>query len=127
MGFNGFKATEPLRGDSLLFTSRSPGVRITQLIDWDGWKAEITSGHPVVLDPGLWIGNPAPYPLGHFQTIIFKKTEIFHTSYGLPAPKIYQNVFTHTKESPKTRCFQCTVILIFTSNHICTLQKNMKS
>ena len=33
MGFNCLKATEPLRGDSLLFTIQFPGVYGTQLID----------------------------------------------------------------------------------------------
>ena len=33
MGFNCLKATEPLRGDSLLFTIQFPGVPGTQLID----------------------------------------------------------------------------------------------
>ena len=32
MGFNCLKATEPLRGDNLLFTTWSPGVRSTHLI-----------------------------------------------------------------------------------------------
>ena len=33
MGFNCFKATEALRGDSLLFITRFPGVHGTHLID----------------------------------------------------------------------------------------------
>ena len=33
MGFNCLKATEPLRGDSLLFTIQFPGVPGAQLID----------------------------------------------------------------------------------------------
>ena len=33
MGFNCLKATEPLRGDSLLFTIQFPGVSGTQLIE----------------------------------------------------------------------------------------------
>ena len=33
MGFNCLKATEPLRGDSLLFTIQFSGVPGTQLID----------------------------------------------------------------------------------------------
>ena len=33
MGFNCLKATEPLRGDILLFTIQFPGVPDTQIID----------------------------------------------------------------------------------------------
>ena len=33
VGFNCLKAAEPLRGDSLLFTSKSPGGPGTHLID----------------------------------------------------------------------------------------------
>ena len=33
MGFNYLKATEPLQGDSLPFTAKSPGVPGTHLID----------------------------------------------------------------------------------------------
>ena len=33
MGFNCLKATEPLRGDSLLFTAKPPGGPSTHLID----------------------------------------------------------------------------------------------
>ena len=33
MGLNCLKATEPLRGDSLLFTTRSPSTPGTHLID----------------------------------------------------------------------------------------------
>ena len=32
-GLNCLKATEPLQGDSLLFTTKSPGVSGTHLID----------------------------------------------------------------------------------------------
>ena len=38
MGFNCLKATEPLQGDSLLFTTQSPGVPGTHLINFDGMK-----------------------------------------------------------------------------------------
>ena len=41
MGFNWLKATEPLRGDSLFFTTQSPGVPDTHLINFDrmkGWN-----------------------------------------------------------------------------------------
>ena len=33
MGFNYLKTAEPLRGDSLLFTTKFPGIPDTQLID----------------------------------------------------------------------------------------------
>ena len=38
MGFNCLKATEPLQGDSLLFTTRSPRVLGTHLIDSEMMK-----------------------------------------------------------------------------------------
>ena len=39
MGFNCLKATEPLRGDSLFFTTQSPGSPGTHLINFDGMKS----------------------------------------------------------------------------------------
>ena len=42
MGFNSIKDTEPLRGDSLLFTTKSQGVPSTGLINFDGMNTEIT-------------------------------------------------------------------------------------
>ena len=38
MGFKCLKTTEPLRGDSLLFTTQSPGVLGTYLIDLERKK-----------------------------------------------------------------------------------------
>ena len=41
MGFNCLKATEPLRGDSLIFTTQPPGVPGTHLINFNemkGWN-----------------------------------------------------------------------------------------
>ena len=38
MGPNYLKDTEPLRGDSLLFTTQSPGVPDTHLINFGGRK-----------------------------------------------------------------------------------------
>ena len=38
MRFNCLKATEPLWGDSLLFTAQSPEVHNTHLINLDGMK-----------------------------------------------------------------------------------------
>ena len=37
-GFNCLKVTEPLRGDSLFFTTKSPGVPGTDLINFNGVK-----------------------------------------------------------------------------------------
>ena len=62
MEFNCLKATEPLRGDSLLSTTRSPGVPGTHLIYLRRMKA---------------------------MKAILKKTETFQISYGFPALKIY--------------------------------------
>ena len=41
MGFNCLKATEPLQEDNLLFTTQSPGILGTHLINFDkmkGWN-----------------------------------------------------------------------------------------
>ena len=67
MGFNCLKATEPLRRDSLLFTTQFPGVPGTHLIDFRRMKGRVDfvatqwfwTGNP-------WIGNRAPYPLRHY-------------------------------------------------------------
>ena len=96
----------------------------------EGWKAELTSEPPMVLNPGPlnWKSSALtarPFPNNHF----LKKLKYFKfhmDSLHLKFTKIWQT-FTHTKESQKTRCFLYTVILIFTSNHICTLQRHMKS
>ena len=38
MGFNWLKATESVQGDSLFFTTQSPGVPGTHLTNFDGMK-----------------------------------------------------------------------------------------
>ena len=43
-GFNCLKATGPLRGDSLLFTTISPGVPGTHLIDFRKMKSRVDHG-----------------------------------------------------------------------------------
>ena len=61
MGFNCLKATEPLRGGSLLFTTKSPGGPGTHLIDLGKDERLIRSwSHPEVLNTGAPVGNPAP-------------------------------------------------------------------
>ena len=76
--------------------------------------------------------NPGPL-VWEFSTLFtrlfsdnhFQKTEIFQISYEFPALKIYQNfdkLLLTQKNHKKTRCFLYTVILLFPSNHICTLQ-----
>ena len=54
MWFNCFKATKPLRGDSLLFTNQSPGVPGPHLIDLRRMKGcGLPWSHPAVLNPEL--------------------------------------------------------------------------
>ena len=54
MWFNCLKATKPLRGDSLLFTTQPPGVRGTHLIDLGRMKGcGLPWSHPAVLNSGL--------------------------------------------------------------------------
>ena len=44
MGFNCLKATEQLRGDSLLFTTKSPEGPGTHLIDFGRMKGSVSLG-----------------------------------------------------------------------------------
>ena len=54
MGFNGLKTTEPLRGNSLLFKTQSPGVPGTHLIDLGIMNGcGLPWSYPAVLNPGL--------------------------------------------------------------------------
>ena len=52
MVFNCLKATEPLWGDSLLFTTKSPGVPGTHLIDLGMMKGELNLEPPDGFEPG---------------------------------------------------------------------------
>ena len=49
MGFNYIKATEPLQGDSLLFTTQSPGLPVVDLGRMKGFEPR-TPGFPYPLD-----------------------------------------------------------------------------
>ena len=61
MWFSCPKATEPLRGDSLLFTTQSPGVPGTHLIDLGRMKGWAYLGATQwFLTRDSWIGNPSP-------------------------------------------------------------------
>ena len=62
MGFNSLKATEPLRQDSLLFTTQSPGVPGTHLIDIGRMKeCDFTLEPPSGFEPGTpGLGNQHP-------------------------------------------------------------------
>ena len=71
MGFNGLKNTELLRGDSLLFAFRSPGVPGTHFINLERMKAESTlepltrmSGNPGSLnwESSIFTKTPLPQP-----------------------------------------------------------------
>ena len=50
------KATEPLRGDSFLLTTKSPGVLETRFIDLGRMKDSVDLSVIQFTDP--WIGNP---------------------------------------------------------------------
>ena len=61
MGFNCLKATEPLRGDSLLFTTKSPGVPSTHFIVLRRMKGCVDLGATWWFWTGdPWIRNPMP-------------------------------------------------------------------
>ena len=58
MGFNCLKATEPLRGDSFLFTIKFPGFQEFLVLNWSSserWKTELT----LELPSGFQSGTPA--------------------------------------------------------------------
>ena len=104
MGFNCLKVTEPLRVEKVTFTTRSPGVPGTHLVDLGRMIVWLYLGATQwfwTKDP--CIGNPVPEPLGHFQTIIFKKAEIFQISYGFPALRVYQNLTNYYSHKRKTK------------------------
>ena len=77
MVFNCLKATEPLQGDSLLFTIHFPGIPGTHLIDLWSMKGWVVFGAawrfwiwgPWIRNPALWI---APIIL-HSYTGCFRK------------------------------------------------------
>ena len=57
MEFNCLKDTEPLRGDSLLFTFKSPGVPGTHFIYLERMKAESNLKTPIFFKSRtLWLG-----------------------------------------------------------------------
>lgn len=61
-----FKAREPLWGDSLLFTTKSPEILGTYLIDLKRMKGWIDLGSTKLLwTRAHWVINPAPSPLDH--------------------------------------------------------------
>ena len=54
IGFNCLKATKPLKGDILLFTTQSPGVPGTHLIHLGRMKGcGLPWNHPAILNLGL--------------------------------------------------------------------------
>ena len=76
MVFNWLKATEPLQGSSLLFTTKFPDIPGTHLIDLGRMKSTLEP--PSDFDhgtPGLRIqhlGNPAP--INMIEPLIFIKS-----------------------------------------------------
>ena len=46
------KRLEPLLGGSLLFTTKFPEFLVLILLTSEGWRAESTFSHPVVLNTG---------------------------------------------------------------------------
>ena len=85
MGFIWLKAIQPLRGDSLHFTIKFPGVPGTQLIDLRSlswlWN------HPVVLNPEPLDWESSTLLLGHWLSL--STTQCFWTQdlwIGNPAP-----------------------------------------
>ena len=71
-GFDCLKATEPLRGDSLLFTTQFPRFPNTHLINLGRMKDWVNLGVTKwfwAWDP--WNGNSVPWPPGHYHSIFF--------------------------------------------------------
>ena len=71
MGFNCLKATEPLRGDSLLFISKSLGVTSTHLFYFRGMKSQ------------------------YILSCFYKPSKAFSHSRNLPNCLLKLNFFTH--------------------------------
>ena len=70
---------EPLWGGSLLFTTTFPEIPGTHFIDLGRMKSWVNLGATQwfwTWDP--WIGNPAPYPLGHCSCLMLLKTKNVH-------------------------------------------------
>ena len=66
MRFNYLKATKPLRGDSLLFTTKFPEIIGTRFIDLGNMKSWVDLGASQWFwTREHWIGNPVPYPLSY--------------------------------------------------------------
>ena len=64
IGLNSLKATEPLKGDSFIFTTQPPGVSGTYLIHLGRRKDEFTLEPPSSFEPrtsGLGIQHPNHY------------------------------------------------------------------
>ena len=81
MGFNCLKATEPLRGGSLLFTTEFPEIPGTHLIDLGRMKGWVDLRATQWLwTRDLWIGNPAPYTLSHCSPIPTIKIKVKQTN-----------------------------------------------
>ena len=53
MGFNCLKATEPLQGNSLLFTTKFLKISGTHLIDLERCNAELTLESVIDFEPGI--------------------------------------------------------------------------
>ena len=61
---------EPLWGGSLLFTTKFPEIPGTHFIDLGRMKGWVDLGATQWFwTRNLWIGNPAPLPLGHWSLV----------------------------------------------------------
>ena len=90
MGLNCRKASEPLRGGSLLFTTKFPEIPGTHLIDlgkikgwvdlgathlfwtWDPWIGNQRLNHYGIAPEGKWTFSKIP-EIKHFKTILIER------------------------------------------------------
>ena len=75
MGFNCLKTIKPLRGDNLLFTTKSPGDCGTHLVDLRRMKG-CPWNDPVVLNPGSLDSESRALPIRYERLEIFRYKHI---------------------------------------------------
>ena len=74
---------EPLRGGSLLFTTKYPEISGTHFTDLGRMKGWVDLGATQWFwTRNPWIGNPAPWPLGHCSIIAYNCYSTFVAKAG---------------------------------------------
>ena len=117
MGFNCLKATEPLRGGSLLFTSKFPEIHGTHLIDLGRMKGLVNLGaaqrfwtrDPLVWESSALTTRPLVHKIIKNHCLIlepkfgddFLKKELHRTLKEVTSSDLYQKIFNWKIELSK--------------------------